>query len=135
MARWMDEHYVQPQATAQAISLLDAARQSGEPTLLFGSLVQLHLLSQRLLKLGFEQSGLHMRLPIGSLVGTGGGLKQWYPFSPAQIHQDILLQSVDLPLWNGIQAPTQAVVSTLAIQRPSALARPVNSAIKAVVVW
>jgi hypothetical protein len=88
-ARWMDEHYVQPQAIAQSISLLAAAGQSGEPTLLFGSLVQLHALSQELQRRGFGEDGQRIRLPEGSLVGTGGGLKQRYPFAPAQIHHDI----------------------------------------------
>jgi hypothetical protein len=30
-----------------------------------------------------------VRLPLGSLVGTGGGLKQQYPHTPAQIQQDL----------------------------------------------
>jgi hypothetical protein len=80
LARWMEERYVQPREQAQG---------SGAPTLLFGSLVQLHSLSQKLRDLGFGQNGHRMWLPSGSLVGTGGGLKQLYPFSPDQIRQDI----------------------------------------------
>jgi hypothetical protein len=89
LARWLDEHYVQPQATTQAISLLLAAGQSGQPTLLFGSLVQLHVLSQELRRQGFGQSEQRLCLPAGSLIGTGGGLKELYPCSPAQIRQDV----------------------------------------------
>jgi hypothetical protein len=89
LARWMEERYVQPRAVTQTITLLEQAQGSGAPTLLFGSLVQLHSLSQKLRDLGFGQNGHRMWLPSGSLVGTGGGLKQLYPFSPDQIRQDI----------------------------------------------
>jgi hypothetical protein len=106
-AAWMDEHYVQPQATARSISLLSGAGQSGEPTLLFGSLVQLHVLAQELQKQGFGSSGSQMRLPPGSLVGTGGGLKQQYPYSPVQIRQDI--QAV-LRLESGEPVPIRDVM-------------------------
>ncbi len=96
-ARWMDERYVQPGAMRQTITLLERAARLGTPTLLFGSLVQLHALSHRLQHLRNGQSlggiddkpSARMRLPAGSLVGTGGGLKQAYPFSPTQIRQDI----------------------------------------------
>jgi hypothetical protein len=88
-ARWMDEHYVQPRALAQAIALLEEAERSGVPTLLFGSLVQLHALSRELLRRGRGPNGRRIRLPANSLVGTGGGLKQQYPFSPADIRQDL----------------------------------------------
>jgi len=87
--RWMDERYVQPRAISQTVTLLEQTERLGAPTLLFGSLVQLHALSQRLRALGYGQNSRRMRLPAGSLVGTGGGLKQLYPFSPTQIRQDI----------------------------------------------
>ena len=89
LAVWMEEHYVQPRAAAQTITLLQGAQGSDAPTLLFGSLVQLHGLSQKLRGLGYGHDGHRMWLPAGSLVGTGGGLKQLYPFSPDQIRQDI----------------------------------------------
>jgi hypothetical protein len=89
LARWMEERYVQPRAVAQTITLLERAQGSGAPTLLFGSLVQLHGLSQKLRDLDYGQNGHRMRLASGSLVGTGGGLKELYAFSPAQIRQDI----------------------------------------------
>ncbi len=88
-ARWMDERTVQPRAVAQTISLLAEAEQSGAPTLLFGSLVQLHALSRELQQRGYGQNGQRLCLPADSLVGTGGGLKQLYPFSPARIRRDI----------------------------------------------
>ncbi len=88
-ARWMEERYVQPRAVAQTIALLERTERSGTPTLLFGSLVQLHGLSQRLRLLGYGQNGRKMQLSSGSLVGTGGGLKQLYPFSPDEIRTDL----------------------------------------------
>ena len=106
-ARWMDEHYVQPRAVAQTVSLLEKAEQSGSPTLLFGSLTQLHALSRDLRQQGYGQNGRRIRLPAGSLVGTGGGLKQLYPFTPAQIRRDI--QAV-LGLEDGEPAPIRDVM-------------------------
>ena len=88
-ARWMDERRVMPQAVARTIDLLEQAGQSGEPTLLFGSLVQLHALSHELRQQGFGGNGRRLLLPVGSLVGTGGGLKQFYPHSPESIRRDL----------------------------------------------
>lgn len=89
IARWMDEHYVQPRAIAQTIDLLRETERSGEPTLLFGSLTQLHALSQKLQGQEYGADDRAIRLPAGSLVGTGGGLKEFYPFGPDRIRQDI----------------------------------------------
>lgn len=89
IAQWMDERYVQPRAIAQTIDLLLQAERSGVPTLLFGSLVQLHTLSHRLRSQGYGTNGHTLELPTGSLVGTGGGLKEFYPFAPDRIRQDI----------------------------------------------
>jgi hypothetical protein len=89
IARWMDEHYVQPRAIAQTIDLLREAERSRVPTLLFGSLTQLHALSQKLQSQEYGTNGRPICLPTGSLVGTGGGLKELYPYAPDRIRQDI----------------------------------------------
>jgi len=89
ISRWMDERYVQPRAIAQTIALLKQAEQSGAPTLLFGSLTHLHSLSQTLRQQQYGRNGRRLQMPAGSLVGTGGGLKQQYPITPDQIRQDI----------------------------------------------
>ena len=89
IAQWMDEHYVQPRAAAQTIALLQQAEQSQEPTLLFGGLTQLHAVSLQLQSQGYGENGRTIRLPAGSLVGSGGGLKELYPFTPDRIRQDI----------------------------------------------
>ncbi len=106
ISRWMDEHVVQPRAVAQTIDLLRQAQRSGTPTLLFGSLTQLHALSR---KLQSQQNGARgtIRLPADSLVGTGGGLKEFYPFAPDRIRRDI--QSV-LLLENGDAVPIRDVM-------------------------
>jgi hypothetical protein len=107
VARWMDTYYVQPKAVAQTISALEEAAQSGAPTLLFGGLTQLHALSRELRRRGYGQNGDKIRLPADSLVGTGGGLKQLYPFSPSRIRQDV--QAV-LGLEDGEPAPIRDVM-------------------------
>ena len=88
-SRWMDERVVQPRAIAQTIELLQQAEQSGTPTLLFGSLTQLHALSHELQHQGYGVNGRSLNLPEGSLAGTGGGLKELYPFTPDRIRQDL----------------------------------------------
>jgi hypothetical protein len=116
-ARWMDERRVQPRSVAQTLSLLEEAQHKGVPTLLFGSLVQLHALSQELRRRGYgigypfkgngQGQGERMSLPAGSLIGTGGGLKQLYPFSPSEICRDV--QAV-LGLEDGQPAPIRDVM-------------------------
>ena len=88
-SRWMDERVVQPRAVAETLDLLQQAARSGAPTLLFGSLTQLHALSHKLQSEGYGADGRTLELPPGSLAGTGGGLKELYPFTPDQIRQDI----------------------------------------------
>lgn len=82
---WMYEHYVNPQAIRQTIVLLEQAEANGEKVLLFGSWVQLHAIAQAL-----RARERTIRLAPGSLLGTGGGFKERYPFTPAQIRQDMV---------------------------------------------
>ena len=107
IAQWMDEHYVQPRAVDQTIELLKQAEQSEAPTLLFGGLTQLHALSQQLQSEGYGTNGHRIRLPSDSLVGTGGGLKELYPYPPERIRSDI--QSV-LALESGEPVPIRDVM-------------------------
>jgi hypothetical protein len=88
-SRWMDERVVQPRAVAQTIDLLQQAARDSAPTLLFGSLTQLHALSHELQSQGYGTDRRTLDLPGGSLAGTGGGLKEFYPFTPERIRQDI----------------------------------------------
>lgn len=79
---WMNEHYVTPRAVRETIGLLRRSAAAGEKVLLFGGLVQLHAVALELQRLGET-----LRLAPGSLLGTGGGLKELYPTSPAEIRR------------------------------------------------
>jgi hypothetical protein len=81
---WMQESYVTPRAVRATLELLERAEAAGEKALLFGGWVQLHAIAQEL-----QQAGRILYLAPGSLLGTGGGLKELYPFTPAQIRQDL----------------------------------------------
>jgi hypothetical protein len=87
---WMQEHYVTPRAVRGTIDLLVQAEAAGEKVLLFGGWVQLHAIAREL-----QAAGRALRLAPGSLLGTGGGLKELYPFNPAHIRAD-LAQVVEL---------------------------------------
>ncbi len=89
LARLVDERWVQPRAVRETITLLRRAEAAGEPTLLFGGWVHLHALALELQRRGYGQQGRILRLAGGSLVGSGGGLKQAYPYPPARIRRDI----------------------------------------------
>jgi hypothetical protein len=81
---WLTDHYVTRRAVREAIAWLHHARASGERVLLFGGLVHLHAVALEL-----RRRGETMELPAGSLVGSGGGLKERYSFSSAQIRADV----------------------------------------------
>jgi len=81
---WMQESYVTPRAVRTTIELLGRAEAAGEKVLLFGGWVQLHAIAQEL-----QRAGRILHLAPGSLLGTGGGLKDRYPFTSAQIRQDL----------------------------------------------
>jgi hypothetical protein len=84
LMNWMNDHYVTPRATRQTLDLLKQAEASGEKVLLFASWIHLHALA---LQCQSEKRVLH--LAPGSLLGTGGGLKELYPFTPDQIRSDL----------------------------------------------
>ena len=98
---WMQEHVVTPRSVRMSIDLLSQAGAAGERVLLFGGWVQLHAIAQAL-----QQEGRTIHLPPGSLLGTGGGLKELYPYTPARIRQDL---SQALTLANGEPIPIRDV--------------------------
>jgi len=81
---WMQDRYVTPRAVKITVELLGRAEATGEHLLLFGGWVQLHAVSRQL-----QAEGRRIRLAPGSLLGTGGGLKELYPFGPAQIREEL----------------------------------------------
>lgn len=80
----MQRCLVDPLSTRKALGWLRQAAKAKEKVLLFGSPAQLHQVALSVIKDG---SGL--ALAPGSLLGTGGGMKDWYPFSFAEIRDDV----------------------------------------------
>jgi hypothetical protein len=81
---WAYEKLAMPRTIRQTMELLLHAQAKGEKVLLFGGLIQLHIIAQTILA-----EGDPLRLAPGSLMGTGGGLKELYPFTPQQIREDL----------------------------------------------
>lgn len=95
---WANESVVMPRAIRLTVDLLKQAQESGEKVLVFGGWIQLHAVAQEI-----SARGTALRLAPGSLLGTGGGFKELYPFNQDQIRNDLeqVIQSVDgspLPL-------------------------------------
>ena len=66
------------------MDLLERAEMAAESVLVFGGWVQLHAIAQEL-----QSAGRTLSLRPGSLFGSGGGLKELYPFTPAQIREEL----------------------------------------------
>jgi len=98
---WANDRLATPRTVKQTIRLLSQAEVSHDKVLLFGGWVHLHAVARALLA-----EGRVMHLPSGSLIGTGGGFKELYPFTPAQIRAD-LEKSIELE--NGQPAPLRDV--------------------------
>ena len=81
---WAYEHQVMPQAIAQTVRLLELAEAQGDKVLVFGGWSLLHAVA-----LDFARRSKVLKLPAGSVLGSGGGFKERYPFTPAQIRQDL----------------------------------------------
>lgn len=84
LMNWANDRLVTPRTVKETIRLLEKAEATREKVLLFGGWVHLHAIAQVLLA---DRRRIH--LPLGSLVGTGGGMKELYPFTPEQIRQDL----------------------------------------------
>jgi len=98
---WANDHLVTPRTVKQTIRLLSQAEASNDKALLFGGWVHLHAVARALLA-----DGRVMHLPSGSLIGTGGGFKELYPFTPAQIRADL---EKSIKLVSGHPAPFRDV--------------------------
>ncbi len=81
---WANERLVMPRALRQTLAILEAAQAAGEKVLAFGGWIQLHAIALML-----AERGQTLQLAPGSLMGTGGGFKELYPHTPAEIRQDI----------------------------------------------
>jgi hypothetical protein len=99
--KFAQERIIDAQAVESAISQLIPAAAHGEKVLLFGSPIHLHAIASFLL-----DSGRTMTLAPGSLLGTGGGMKQEYAKGPAEIRRDLESAFV---LTNGAPVPVRDV--------------------------
>jgi hypothetical protein len=86
---WMNENYVKSKYVNRTIALLEEMVEAKEDVLLFGGWVQLHHIYEGLLDRGYGLDGRRIILGLGSLIGTGGGMKESYPFAPHQISHDL----------------------------------------------
>jgi hypothetical protein len=77
---WMQDRVVTGRAIRMTLELLREAEAKREKVLVFGGWVQLHAAAQTL-----REAGERLRLAPGSIFGTGGGLKELYPYTPSQI--------------------------------------------------
>ena len=82
--RWMNGHVVNPLAVRSALSLLRQASAAGEKVLFFAGWTHLHAVALAILR-----QGAPLRLAAGSLIGSGGGMKERYPHTPAEIRADV----------------------------------------------
>ena len=98
---WANDRLATPRTVKLTIKLLGQAEDSHDKVLLFGGWVHLHAVARALLA-----EGRVMNLPSGSLIGTGGGFKELYPFTPAQIRADL---EKSIKLENGLPAPMRDV--------------------------
>jgi hypothetical protein len=83
---WMQEHVVTGRTIRNTLDLLRDAEANQEKVLLFGGWVQLHAAAQTL-----RDAGETLRLAPGSIFGSGGGLKEAYPFTPRQIREELAM--------------------------------------------
>jgi hypothetical protein len=80
----IQRRYVDPHATKVALAVLERAAAHGEKVLLFGSMTQLHGVA-----LALVRAERTLTLAPGSLLGTGGGMKEDYGFGPDEIRRDL----------------------------------------------
>jgi hypothetical protein len=85
---WANENQAAPRFVAATLARLRECARTGRPLMLLGGLVQLHALAQK----------ASVRLPPGSRVATGGGMKEQYPFTSAQIRADLRAAFGDVPV-------------------------------------
>lgn len=76
---WANAHLATPRYMRATRATLEECRRAGRPLMLLGGWIQLHAFTR----------GEPIPLPAGSRVAAGGGMKETYPFTPAQIRADL----------------------------------------------
>jgi len=85
---WANEHLATPRYVALTVARLRECARNGRPVMLLGGLTQLHTIARQ----------AAVSLPPGSRVATGGGMKEQYPFTPAQIRADLRAAFGNVPV-------------------------------------
>jgi hypothetical protein len=98
---WMNDNYVKEKYVSLTIQLLENLSKKGADVLLFGGWVQLDMIFEELYQRGYGQNGKAILLSEDSMIGTGGGMKEMYPYTPAEIKDrltSVLRTTSDKPL-------------------------------------
>lgn len=82
--RWMGDQVVTRRAVHSTVNLLQRAAAAQEKVLLFAGWTHLHAVALEILR-----QGTPLRLASGSLVGSGGGMKERYAHTPAAIRETV----------------------------------------------
>jgi hypothetical protein len=83
----MNDSRVKETYVNQTIEWLEDLSKTGKAILLFGGWVQLDAMYEGLYQRGYGKNGKVLKLNPESMIGTGGGVKEFYPFSPMQIRE------------------------------------------------
>ena len=83
----MNDTRVKDTYVNQTISWLEALSESKKAVLLFGGWIQLDAVYEGLIQKGYGENGRALELHPESMIGTGGGVKEAYPYSPDQIRE------------------------------------------------
>jgi hypothetical protein len=81
----MNDTRVKDAYVNRTITWLETISKSEKAVLLFGGWIQLDAIYEGLRQRGYGENGAALTLNPESMIGTGGGVKEYYPISPAQI--------------------------------------------------
>jgi hypothetical protein len=85
--RRMNDTRVKETFVSRTINWLEALSGTEKAVLLFGGWVQLDAIYEGLRHQGYGENGKVLAFHPESMIGTGGGMKESYPFSPAEIRE------------------------------------------------
>ena len=85
----MNETRAKKMYVGNAIDWLEQFSASGQDVLLFGGWIQLDEVYEGLIERKNRENGNHLKLSSDSMIGTGGGVKEMYPYSPAEIRDHL----------------------------------------------
>jgi len=83
----MNDTRVKETYVSRTIACLEDLSQARKPVLLFGGWIQLDAVYEGLRQKGYGEDGQTLKLHPDSMIGTGGGVKEIYPYLPAEIRE------------------------------------------------